>query len=177
MTQIAELELYTKDLEKGYQISHDGLSVINDIRHGEFDLHNNYFSSLLTANSAISSSNTVSACRQLIQYVQSQILVASKAAGSGSLLNPPEQAYVRAVLSSLQEKTSEDGAELNLLTASGHYSLQDQQRQARIDEVKTRLEDKYAFIKSFSAQLGRVSGSRSQELDEATGIKNMYLLK
>src|ERR1700744_2509821 len=79
VTQIAELELYTKDLEKGYQIAHDGLATINDIRHGEFDLHNNYFNSLLTANASISASSTVSACRQLIQYIRSQVSIASAA--------------------------------------------------------------------------------------------------
>jgi len=174
--QIAELEIYTKDLEKGYQIVKDGLNVINDIRHDEFNLHNNYFTSLTLANPAVSKSSTVSECRTLIQYIRNQLTVTTSAAADQTQLSPPEQAYVAIVLNNLRTKTSEDEAQLGLLTSDGQYSLQDQQRQERITQVKSRLEDKYAFIKSFSAGLGRVSGSRTQEASEVQGISHMYQL-
>jgi hypothetical protein len=40
--QIALLKVYTGYLKKGYGIAQDGLKAISDIKHGDFDLHNNY---------------------------------------------------------------------------------------------------------------------------------------
>jgi len=52
--QIALFEIYAGYLKLGYKIAHDGWSMVNGIKHGDFDLHNNYFNSLKQVNPAIS---------------------------------------------------------------------------------------------------------------------------
>ena len=44
--QIAAFEVYAGYLKKGYEIVDEGWNTVNDIKHGDFDLHNNYFTSL-----------------------------------------------------------------------------------------------------------------------------------
>ena len=39
-------------LKKGYEIVDKGWNTVNDIKHGDFDLHNNYFTSLKQVNSS-----------------------------------------------------------------------------------------------------------------------------
>ena len=47
MNLFAEVnEVYAGYLKKGYDITQDGLKLISDIKHGDFDLHNDYFNSL-----------------------------------------------------------------------------------------------------------------------------------
>src|SRR6185312_8561740 len=48
--QIVGLEVYTTYLHKGYKIVGEGLSVISDIKNGDFNMHNNYFNSLKRIN-------------------------------------------------------------------------------------------------------------------------------
>ena len=50
LKQIAKLEIYIQDVEKGYKIAQAGLTTINEFKHGEFNLHNLFFSSLKTVN-------------------------------------------------------------------------------------------------------------------------------
>src|SRR3954469_16187075 len=51
--QIAALQVYTGYLEKGYSIVIEGLSQISNIKHSDFDLHADYFSSLKYINPSI----------------------------------------------------------------------------------------------------------------------------
>src|SRR6266498_4565607 len=59
--QIAALKVYTDYLEKGYNIAKDGTNLINDIKHGDFNLHNNYFTSLKSVSSSVRNYSKVSA--------------------------------------------------------------------------------------------------------------------
>ena len=51
--QIAALQVYIGYVSKGYSIAKKGLNTIQDIKHGDFDLHKNYFSSLASVNPTI----------------------------------------------------------------------------------------------------------------------------
>src|SRR3954466_3372099 len=51
--QIAALQVYEDYLEKGYSIVNEGLSQIKDIKHGDYDLHSGYFSSIKNINPTI----------------------------------------------------------------------------------------------------------------------------
>src|ERR1700754_3337498 len=51
--QIAKYEVYLADLKKGYDIVNKGLTLISDIKHGDFDLHKDYFNSLKSVNPQI----------------------------------------------------------------------------------------------------------------------------
>ena len=50
LQQIAALEVYLTDVKKGYQIVSGGLNAIHTIKHGEFNLHQAYFTSLKKVN-------------------------------------------------------------------------------------------------------------------------------
>src|ERR1700688_4752996 len=51
--QILKLEIYIVDLEKGYKIAREGLTTIGEIKKGEFNLHNIFFSSLQSVNPSV----------------------------------------------------------------------------------------------------------------------------
>jgi len=45
--QIAALQVYIGYVSKGYSIAKKGLNTIQDIKHGDFDLHKNYFNNFM----------------------------------------------------------------------------------------------------------------------------------
>src|SRR6202035_4749485 len=53
LKQIAKLEIYIVDLEKGYRIAREGLTFIGEIKKGEFNLHSLFFSSLQSVNPSV----------------------------------------------------------------------------------------------------------------------------
>ena len=53
LKQIAKLEIYIIDLEKGYKIAQEGLTTIGEIKKGEFNLHSFFFSSLESVNPSV----------------------------------------------------------------------------------------------------------------------------
>src|ERR1700676_4411499 len=53
VNQIAAYQVYTKYLEKGYDIAQNGLTTIHEIKKGEFNLHSGFFNSLKSVNPEI----------------------------------------------------------------------------------------------------------------------------
>src|SRR4051794_9257133 len=51
--QIIALQVYKNDVEKGYKIVKGGLSVIHDIKNGDFHLHKDHFNSLKSVSTII----------------------------------------------------------------------------------------------------------------------------
>jgi hypothetical protein len=158
--QIVALEAFTVDLEKGYKIVQGGLNTINDLKHGEFNLHNLYFSSLLAVNPAIGGSPTVAAIPSLLQQIQQQCQLTSSQVTSSGVFAASEIGYVQSVLTNLLAGCNADITELNTLTTPGNYSLQDAQRLSRIDAIHTDLLDKYQFAKHFGAQVALQAAQR-----------------
>lgn len=53
LQQIAALQVYIGDVQKGYSIAKQGLNTISDIKNDEFNLHKDYFNSLKIVNPKI----------------------------------------------------------------------------------------------------------------------------
>src|ERR1700676_2135401 len=53
LKQIALLAVYVKELENAINIAQDGLTTIGEIKNGEFNLHNLFFSSLQRVNPSV----------------------------------------------------------------------------------------------------------------------------
>jgi hypothetical protein len=175
--QIVALEAFTVDLEKGYKIVQGGLTTINDLKHGEFNLHNLYFSSLLAVNPAIGSSPTVSTTQPLQQEIAQQCQITASQVTSSGVYAASEVGYVQSVLSNLLAGCNADIAELSTLTTPGNYSVQDAQRLSRIDAIHQDILDKYQFAKHFGAQVALQAAQRGKEQGDVQGIGNMYDLK
>lgn len=53
LQQIAGLQVYIGYVQKSYSIAKQGLNTVSAIKHGEFNLHKDYFNSLRTVNPKI----------------------------------------------------------------------------------------------------------------------------
>jgi outer membrane murein-binding lipoprotein Lpp len=174
--QIAELQIYIVDLEKGYQVVQKGLQVIHDIKQGDFNLHSAYFASLSSVNPAVGNSSTVTGCQSLISQISTQVQQLSAKVNSSPVFTAADKGYVAQVLQSLQTKAQANAGSLTKLASGTGFSLQDQQRQARIDAIHTDLQSQYSFVQHFSAEVSLMGAQRQQISVDAQSIQQIYSL-
>jgi hypothetical protein len=178
LQQIAALQLYIGYAKKGYSIARQGLNTIGDIKHGEFDLHKDYFISLKTVNPKIKKYSKVAG----IVLLQVNIIKIYKEAAedlkqSGSL-NSGEINYINGVFDRLIDDCAKTIDALITVTKSGQLEMKDDERLKQIDALYRDMQDKYTFVQDFSNEarllaISRISEQNNIQTSRAlNGIKN-----
>ena len=176
LQQVAAFQMYVADLKKGYRTVKNGLDVINDIKHGDFNLHHDYFSSLSAVSPIIKGSSKV----QAITDLQAQTLNTSKAIRtlcSSSFLFLSEQAYITATFNNLVQKCSEDMDKLSILTMSGEMEMTDDQRLNEINALYQSAQDKLSFAVHLKQTTQGLIKSRMKDKANLSTIQSLYGLK
>ena len=163
LQQIAANEVYIEYLQKGYKIAESGLHTINDIKHGDFNLHNDFFNSLKNVNPKIKGLAKLAA----IISLQLQIVKESKSAiqhvQASDQFTATEISYVGNVFDHLLSGCAKNiGALIDVIT-SGNVSMTDDERIKRIDAIYADMQDKLSFSKSFSTDAAMLAIQRMQE--------------
>lgn len=151
--QIAAFKVYADYLQKGYNIAKDGTGLISDIKHGDFKLHNNYFSSLKSVSSSVRNYSKVSAIisdqtailksfRKLLNYCDGSEQMSSS-----------EKEYINSVYSNLKRESGKDLDELLLVITSANLEMKEDERIQKIDRIYLSMKDKLSFTRSFSHQV------------------------
>lgn len=172
--QIVALKVYAEILGKGYAIAKDGLTVINDIKQGDFDLHNTYFKSLKTVSLTVKDQDKLSATFRLRNLIEQQRDKILKVANSSSSFDSAELDYIKRVIANLTDMADEDLDQVQLLIEDGKLELKHDERWKRIDQVYKEMEDKYSFIKYFSNDVQKLSIQRKREQVELLRMKSQY---
>lgn len=166
LQQIAALKVYIDHAQKGYAIVSDGLSVIRDIKNGDFNLHNTFFSSLKEVNHKIKKYSKVTE----IISIQSAILSKSKKTistiKSSESFTKAEVIYCNTVFNNLFNDCIRCINELILVTTSGKLEMKDDERLKRIDMLYADMQGKYIFCTSFSNAANALAIQRATELTE-----------
>lgn len=175
--QIAAFQVYAVYLKQGYKVVGEGWSMVNDIKHGDFDLHNNYFNALTEVNPSIKNDDKV----ESITSLQLRIIETSdntqKFATDDSYLQTEEKDYVAKVMNNLLGNCADNLSELQMLTQSGIASLKDDERLQRMDGIYTDMQDKYAFAKNFESAVHVLALSRKKNSNDVSTSKLLYGLK
>ena len=148
--QIAAFQMYLGYVQNGYSIARKGLTTIGNIKKGDFNLNNDFFSSLKSVNPTIRNYskvadiiafqiNIVQTYKQTYKYVQTI-----------SLYSLAEVDFIYRVFTNLINNSSEDLNELIDLITANELEMKDDERLKRIDAIYASIQDKYAFAKSFA---------------------------
>lgn len=160
LKQIALWEIYIKDLEKGYDIAKQGLNTISDIKNGDFHLHLDHFNALMEVNPGVKKYSKAAE----ILILQSDIK---------TLYQKKDDVYINSVFTHLLSGCDDDVNQLNKLLSPDNYQMTDDERIKQIDKLYTDTKDKYAFAKSFSADIRIMS---LQQLKEKNEVRSSRLL-
>ena len=175
--QIAAFQVYADYLHKGYGIAKQGLNAISDLKNGEFNLHQTFFSSLLKVNPAIQHYSRIADIITLQAAIVAQYKRGYKDAQQSKLLNSNEIKYIYSVFTSLLDDCTNDIALIISLTTDNQLQLHDDERLQRIDAIYNDMQSKYLFAKSFNNESTTLVISRQKEQSETSKLKTLYNLK
>jgi len=174
--QIAALQVYAGYVEKGYSIAKKGLDAVNNIKKGDFSMHESYFNSLKVVNPKIKSYwkvadiislqiRIVSSSRRLMQSIQ----VSGQFTGS-------ETNYCNRIITNLLDGCAALVDQLMLLVTDGKVQMKDDERIKRIDGLYADVKDKYEFEQHFSNETKVLAMQRfldGNDVQISKGLSNM----
>lgn len=175
--QIAAFQVYADYLKQGYDIVEQGWSAINDIKHGDYDLHNNYFNSLKHVNASIGSYPRIDSITSLqMQILQVNDAITRFIQDNENILHN-EKDYIKKVMSNLLNKCAEDLNQLTQLTTNDSLQMKDDERLQRIDGLYSDMQDKYMFAQYFNGEIQTLALSRSKNMNDLNTSKLLYGIK
>lgn len=173
LQQIAANKLYIEYLQKGYTIAQKGLQTIDDIKHGDFNLHHDYFNSLKSVNPKIENLTKV----ETIISFQFQIIKEAKSAVQHikecNQFTQAEINYLQNVFDHLLDECAKDIDDLIEVVTAGKVAMTDDERLKRIDVIYHQMRDKLSFCKSFFNEAAMLAMQRIQEQTDINVSKRL----
>lgn len=174
LQQITRLEVTLQEAKQGYAIVQKGLSVIGDIKQGNFNLHNTYFSSLSSVKTPVKTYVRIADVIQMQLAILDDCRLTVAQLSPTNLYTAAELAYCSQVFAGLAEKTGRDMDELTNIISDGVWQMTDDQRIARIDALYKSVTQKYTFCQSFCNQARALGTRRSSDLQSFSNLTKLY---
>ena len=174
--QIIALQIFGNYLQEGYKVVQGGLSAIQDIKNGDFTLHNDYFSSLNSVNTAIlNNSKTTDVINLQLNILQLNKMI-NKELSNISIRNN-ERLYIKQVMQNILQQCAANIIDLTNLNANGKSQMKDDERVKRINSIYEEMKDKYTFTSHLKEQVEMVALLRQKESNGIGILQSMYGLK
>ena len=177
LQQIAALKVYAGYLEKGYAITRNGLSTIQQFRQGEVNLHNTYFTSLLGVNPIIKKYTAVAGIITLQKDILKECRQALQQFRNSHQFTETEMAYLKEVCYKLIAACANDLHTLSMLLAKGYFQLKDNERLAAIEGLHASMEDNLIFIRYFFGNNKELAIQRGKEVIDIIISKKINALQ
>ena len=177
LQQIAALQVYAGYLEKGYAITRNGLSTIQQLRQGEVNLHKTYFTSLLGVNPIIKKYTAVTGIITLQKDILKECRQALQQFRNSHQFTETEMAYLKEVCYKLIAACANDLHTLSMLLAKGYFQLKDNERLAAIEGLHASMEDNLIFIRYFFGNNKELAIQRGKEVIDIIISKKINALQ
>ncbi len=166
LLQIAALQVYIEYGQKGYNVVKKGLGFIGDVKRGELNLHQDYFSALKKVNPKIKNYFKVAE----IVSMQIQIMKTYKRTfrqlQEDDLFHGNELDYIQRSFDRLLENCNVTLKELLVITTDAQLEMKDDQRMESIDGLYRTMVDDYTFCQNFCKEAKVLSLARMKENKE-----------
>jgi hypothetical protein len=168
--QIVALESLESDVKKGYSIATSGLGNIGGITGAEYQLHQNYFSSLKAVNAEVKNDPDLVAITQYLQAIGASLNNLNNLKG----LDNGTQTYIRQVAGQLLQECNEDLDELKPVVSDGQIQMTDQERITMLHEIYERVKDKFVFTQHFCNSVKILQQQKSLDEQHIQTLKQYY---
>jgi len=177
LQQIAALRVFFNYAKKGYEVADKGINTIRTVKKGDFNLHDQFFTSLKNVNQKISRYVKVA---EIIAY-QVRIIKQTKQTIQGiretKQFTTDELDYCKKVFNNLLDECIKNIEELLMVITPDVLEMRDDERLKRVDKIYIDMLDKYSFCSSFSEEMGLLSVQRLGEQIEINRSKLINGLK
>lgn len=168
--QIALFQLYMGWIEKGYSIARSGLNLIGEIKQGDFNIHNMFFSSLSNVSPNIRRCARVAAIIELVQSVTKELDKIELI----KYLNNEEKKYLSVVKQNLIAECGKSLDLLVLVTNGSNLEMTDDKRLNKINQIYFDLLNKSVLSKEFIQEASMVSLQRQWDLKDVETLENLH---
>lgn len=172
--QIALLQVYIGYLKEGYAIADHGLTTINNIKNGDFNLHRDFFGYYDQVNPSISNSAKVADIVAFQIFIIREIGKVNRFCQNDPHFTPAEVTYVARVYSNLVFLTDASLSELLTIIHPNEVKMSDDERIKRVDGLYNDMQDKQAFVLAFSEDVHTIAAERQKEELESELLKKQY---
>lgn len=171
MLQIVALKAYAEIAWKGYKIADKGLTVIGNIKDGEFNLHRDFFGSLEAVSPSVRNYTKVADIIAMQTEIISGCRKDLNSLSRSGMFSPDELQYITDVYGRLLEGCVQVVDELIMLTTNSSMKMTDDERLQRIEKLYEEMRDNRAFLGLFGGQAKALAANREQELAETATLK------
>lgn len=172
--QIAALQVYLGELDKGYQIADGGLGAIGDGKQREYGLHSDYYASLGQINPALRQLGEVAEIAALQAAIIQRFTDALARYRRDGLLGIDRLAYIGQTYSNLLQAGLVDAGVLVDVLAADNWRMTDDQRLARIREIDAAMRDRYSFTLAFTDQTDMLERQLAAEQAGVGTVRALY---
>jgi hypothetical protein len=172
--QIVAYQVYLDYLKKGYTIAHNGLTAIENIKNGNFNLDRDFFKSLKNVKPAISNSVKVIDIIAFQYSIIKDMKNVYRFCQNNKHFTPEEVRYVARVHTSMLLLCDASLSELHTIIQSDNAQMTDDERLQRIDKIYGDMEDKQAFVRAFGNDTRLLALEREKEGIEINQLKKQY---
>ncbi len=160
LQQIAALKVYLNYAKKGYDIANKGITTVNNIKKGDFNLHQDFLGSLKNLNPKIKKYIKLADIIAFQLWIIKRTRLTFKAIQTSKQFSSSELDYCKEVFNNLLDECDKSIDELLMVTTSDILVMTDGERIKRVDDLYTDMQDKNAFCSSFSDELELLSAQR-----------------
>ena len=172
--QIEALHVYLEYLKKGYQIVHNGLNTVENIKNGNFNLDRDFFSSLKNVNPSIRNMAKVADIIAFQVYIGRELGRVYNFCATNKHFTPEEIRYISKVHTNMLLLTDASVSELLTIIQSGKTQMTDDERIHRIDKIYNEMNDKCVFVRAFGNDTQIIGMERAKEERETELLRCNY---
>lgn len=172
--QIAKLKVYAGYVEQGYSIVHDGLQLVDDIKRGEFSLHQNYFAGLRQVKPVIRNSWKVVEVMLSAQRTMAAYRGCTKAVIQAVTLDQDEKKYLLNAWSGLLVSVTGVVSKLQIVTGASDVSVSDKGRLQMLNRLLEQIRAHEAFAAHLSIATNGISENKQRSEAGNSVVKRMY---
>jgi hypothetical protein len=172
--QIAALQVYLDYLKKGYTIARNGLTAIENIKNGNFNLDRDFFKSLKNVKPAIHNSAKVVDIIAFQYAIIRDMKNVYRFCQNNKTFTPEEIRYVARIHTSMLFLCDASVSELLTIIKSDNAQMTDEERLLRIDKIYDDMQDKQCFVRAFGNDTRLLAREREKEGIEVNQLRQYY---
>ncbi|HVU96801.1 MAG TPA: hypothetical protein VHE34_16345 [Puia sp.] len=173
LAQIAKLQLFISQTEKGYQLVRQGLTTIGDIKQGDFSLHQLFFTSLQVVSPEIRSYLKIADILTMQASMLSAYHAGYEQVKAANLFSAADISYINSLYQGILGKNNEDILELTGILTDGNWQMNDAQRLSRISHLYESVNSQYQSLLRFNDHLQLLTLQKKQNLQDLQNIAQL----
>jgi hypothetical protein len=173
LAQIAKLQLFISQTEKGYQLVRQGLTTIGDIKQGDFNLHQLFFTSLQVASPEIRNYVKIADILTMQASMLAAYHTSYEQVKTAALFSPADIIYINSLYQGILGKNNDDVLELTGILTDGNWQMNDAQRLSRIDHLYESVTAQYQSLLRFNDRLHLLALQKKQNLQDLKNIAQL----